>query len=78
MEETITSPTRRNLRTDTLATIYAYSCNGHQRIALAFNLLLYVGIALLWFVGRVHERLTYLEDRFISTFFFGTALLYLA
>jgi hypothetical protein len=78
MEEASINRTRRCLRADTRATIYAYGCNGHQRIALAFNLLLCFGIAFLWFVGTVHERLTYLEDRFISISFYGAALLYLA
>ena len=36
------------------------------------------GIAFLWFIGVLRDRLGPLEDRFFSTVFFGSALLFLA
>jgi hypothetical protein len=36
------------------------------------------GIAFLWFVGVVRDRIGALEDRFFSTVFFGSGLLFLA
>jgi hypothetical protein len=36
------------------------------------------GIAFLWFVGVVRDRIGALEDRFFSTVFFGSSLLFLA
>lgn len=49
-----------------------------NRISLALNLLPFAGIAFLWFVGVFRDRLGDLEDRFFSTVFFGSALLFLA
>ncbi|HUK40718.1 MAG TPA: hypothetical protein VLX11_06740, partial [Candidatus Acidoferrales bacterium] len=36
------------------------------------------GIAFLWFIGVVRDRLGHLEDQFFSTVFFGSGLLFLA
>src|SRR6476646_7149135 len=47
-------------------------------VALALNLLPFAGIAFLWFIGVLRDRLGDLEDRFFSTVFFGSALLFLA
>ena len=47
-------------------------------ISLALTLLLFAGIAFLWFVGVVRSRLGDLEDQFFSTVFFGCGLLFLA
>lgn len=49
-----------------------------RRISLALNLLPFAGIFFLWFVGVLRDRLGELEDRFFSTVFFGSALLFLA
>jgi hypothetical protein len=38
----------------------------------------FAGIAFLWFVGVLRDRLGELEDRFFATVFLGSALLYLA
>ena len=47
-------------------------------ITLAVGLYPFAGIAFLWFMGVVRDRLGYLEDQFFSTLFFGSGLLYLA
>jgi hypothetical protein len=38
----------------------------------------FAGIAFLWFMGVLRDRLGHLEDQFFSTLFFGSGLLYLA
>jgi hypothetical protein len=48
------------------------------RIALALDLVPFAGIAFLWFVGVLRDRLGELEDRFFSTVFLGSGLLFLA
>lgn len=51
----------------------------HSRsISLALNLLPFAGIAFLWFIAVVRDRLGALEDRFFSTVFLGSGLLYVA
>src|SRR6516225_8941838 len=51
----------------------------HSRaLELAMNLRPFSGIAFLWFVGVVRNRLGSLEDRFFATVFLGSALLYVA
>jgi hypothetical protein len=47
-------------------------------VSLALSLLPFVGIAFLWFMGVVRDRLGHLEDQFFSTVFFGSGLLFLA
>jgi hypothetical protein len=47
-------------------------------ISLALNLLPFAGIAFLWFIAVVRDRLGTLEDRFFSTVFLGSGLLYVA
>jgi hypothetical protein len=49
-----------------------------NRVALALNLIPFAGIAFLWFVGVVRDRLGEHEDRFFATVFLGSALLFLA
>jgi hypothetical protein len=46
-------------------------------IALGLNLLPFAGIAFLWFIGVLRDRLGQLEDRFFATVFFGSGLLFL-
>lgn len=48
------------------------------QLAAAVTLIPFAGIAFLWFVGVVRDRLGELEDRFFSTVMFGSALLFLA
>ena len=47
-------------------------------VALALNLMPFAGIAFLWFIGVLRDRLGQLEDRFFATLFFGSGLLFLA
>ena len=47
-------------------------------VALAMNLVPFAGIAFLWFIGVLRDRLGQLEDRFFATVFFGSGLLFLA
>jgi hypothetical protein len=49
-----------------------------QKVALAINLVPFAGIAFLWFLGALRDRLGPEEDRFFATVFFGSALLFLA
>ena len=46
-------------------------------VVLALNLLPFAGIAFLWFIGVLRDRLGQLEDRFFATVFFGSGLLFL-
>ncbi len=47
-------------------------------VNFALNLLPFAGIAFLWFVGALRDRLGELEDRFFATVFLGSSLLFLA
>lgn len=49
-----------------------------KTISFALNLLPFAGIAFLWFIAVVRNRLGVLEDRFFSTVFMGSGLLYIA
>ena len=51
---------------------------GWRTVNLALNLLPFAGIAFLWFIGVVRDRLGQSEDRFFATVFFGSGLLFLA
>ena len=49
-----------------------------KTVALALNLVPFAGVAFLWFIGVLRDRLGPQEDRFFATVFFGSALLFLA
>ena len=49
-----------------------------QTVALALSLVPIAGIAFLWFIGVLRDRMGALEDRFFSSVFLGSGLLYLA
>ena len=49
-----------------------------KTVALALNLVPFAGVAFLWFIGVLRDRLGQQEDRFFATVFFGSALLFLA
>jgi hypothetical protein len=49
-----------------------------SQIELALNLVPIAGVAFLWFIGVLRDRLGQQEDRFFATVFFGSALLFLA
>src|SRR4030095_9708027 len=53
--------------------------SGHWgTVSLALNLLPFAGIAFLWFIGVVRDRLGQQEDRLFATVFLGSGLLFLA
>src|SRR4051794_39514916 len=49
-----------------------------RSLAWALNLVPFAGIAFLWFIGVVRDRIGAFEDRFFSTVFLGSGLLFLA
>lgn len=49
-----------------------------KTLSLSLNLFPFAGIAFLWFVAVVRDRLGELEDRFFATVFFGSGLLFIA
>ena len=49
-----------------------------RTVAFALNLMPFAGVAFLWFIGVLRDRLGQLEDRFFATVFFGSGLLFLA
>ena len=52
--------------------------NHSKTISLALNLLPFAGIAFLWFIAVLRDRLGELEDRFFATVFLGSGLLFVA
>ena len=51
---------------------------GLDRVVLAINLIPFAGVAFLWFIGVVRDRLAEAEDRLFATVFLGSGLLFLA
>ena len=51
---------------------------GAHQITFALELMPFAGIAFLWFIGVVRDRLGHFEDQLFSTVFFGSGLLFLA
>jgi hypothetical protein len=49
-----------------------------KTISLSLYLLSFAGIAFLWFMGVIRDRLGKYEDRFFATVFFGSGLLFVA
>jgi hypothetical protein len=48
-----------------------------ERVSLALNLVPFAGIAFLWFIGVLRDRLGALEDQFFATVFLGSAVLFI-
>lgn len=48
------------------------------RVVFALNMMPFVGIAFLWFIGVLRDRLGAREDRLFATVFLGSGLLFLA
>jgi hypothetical protein len=55
-----------------------WSATKSGTVVLALNLVPFAGIAFLWFIGVVRDRLGASEDRFFATVFFGSGILFLA
>jgi hypothetical protein len=49
-----------------------------NEILIAVNLIPFAGIAFLWFIGVVRDRIGQREDRFFATIFLGSGLLFVA
>lgn len=47
-------------------------------VTWALGLIPFAGLAFLWFMGVIRDRIGSREDRFVSTVFFGSGLLFLA
>lgn len=56
----------------------AWLATGTRAITIALNLVPFAGVAFLWFIGVLRDRLAQREDRFFATVFFGSGLLFLA
>ena len=61
---------RLSVRADPLET-GAWLKTNSNTIALGLNLIPFAGIAFLWFIGVLRDRLGELEDRFFATVFLG-------
>ncbi|WP_428672908.1 hypothetical protein [Reyranella sp.] len=48
-----------------------------ERVAVGINLIPFAGLAFLWFIGVVRDRLAEAEDRLFATVFLGSGLLFL-
>ena len=55
----------------------AWLASGLDRVVLAINLIPFAGVAFLWFIGVVRDRLAEAEDRLFATVFLGSGLLFL-
>src|SRR4029077_18565500 len=56
----------------------AWIATESETVTLALNLVPFAGVAFLWFIGVLRDRLGQQEDRFFATVFLGSALLFLA
>src|SRR5258705_3884566 len=56
----------------------AWIASNSTTVSLALNLVPFAGVAFLWFIGVLRDRLGLMEDRFFATVFLGSALLFLA
>lgn len=56
----------------------AWLSQSAKSIRLALGLLPFAGIAFLWFMGVLRDRMGTREDRFLATVFLGSGLLFLA
>jgi hypothetical protein len=70
-------PLRRSIPADPLES-GSWLAADTGMIKLALNLLPVAGVAFLWFIGVLRDRLGQHEDRFFATVFLGSGLLFLA
>ncbi len=56
----------------------AWTDTTRSRASLAMGLMPFAGLAFLWFIGVVRDRLGAFEDRFFGAVFQGSGLLFLA
>lgn len=50
----------------------------HDRILIALNIIPFSGIAFLWFIGVVRDLIGEQEDKFFSSVFLGSGLIFVA
>jgi hypothetical protein len=62
---------------ESLNTDAAWVATGYESITIALGLMPFAGIAYLWFIGVVRDKLGDYEDRFFSSVFYGSSLLFL-
>ncbi len=55
----------------------AWLQTSRRRVSLALNLVPFAGIAFMWFLGVLRDRLGAREDRFFATVFLGSGLMFL-
>ena len=55
----------------------AWLATSARRVTFALNLIPFAGIAFLWFIGVLRDRLGDQEDKFFATVFLGSGLLFL-
>src|SRR3954453_12235172 len=68
---------RRSVPADPLES-GAWLATNARTVALALNLIPFAGVAFLWFVGVLRDRLGEREDKFFASIFLGSSLLFLA
>jgi hypothetical protein len=68
---------RRSIPSDPLEP-GAWLASDTATVGLALNLVPFAGVAFLWFIGVLRDRLGDKEDRFFASVFFGSGLLFLA
>lgn len=56
----------------------AWLATNTQTVALALNLVPFAGVAFLWFIGVIRDRIGTYEDRFFATVLLGSGLLFVA
>jgi hypothetical protein len=56
--------------------IWLTNSNGRNAVRIALNLVPFVGVAFLWFMGVLRNRLGASEDQFFATVFLGSGLLF--
>jgi len=61
-----------------ISTDMSWAQTGAWKINFALVLMPFAGIAYLWFIGVVRDKLGEFEDKLFSTVFFGSSLLFLA
>lgn len=69
---------RVSIPADPTADSAAWLESNLKLVSFALNLVLYAGIAFLWFIGVIRDRLGEQEDRLFATVFLGSGLLFLA
>ena len=60
------------------STTWLTDADKRDAVSLALGLVPFAGIAFLWFVGVIRDRIGELEDRFFATVFLGSGLLFVA